>query len=109
MTTQQDTNEQYPVLTEVVQTDDIPIPTVDVKDQWDEVEQRLIKRIQTRISDRVSFVLEEAIDRKITQAVKELNSVLGEEIKRELRRTTEIIVTHAIIDEMQRLRQQIKK
>ena len=72
---------------------------------WNELEQRLSDRILQRIEDRIQFILEETIRQNLTDSIGKMTGTLVSEIKNDLQSTLDVVVTHAVTDELHRLRQ----
>ncbi len=95
----------YPVLTDVLSR----LPDLDDATQnetaWNDLEQRLSGRIQRRMEERIQFVLEEIIRQHLALSVQKMTGTLVSEIRKDLQSTLDVVVTHAVTDELHRLRQ----
>ena len=97
--------DDYPVLTDILS--DLPDLTDALQNEtaWNELEQRLSDRILQRIEDRIQFILEESIRQNLTDSIGKMTGILVAEIKNDLQSTLDVVVTHAVTDELHRLRQ----
>ena len=96
--------DDYPVLTEILST--LPDLTDAARNEtaWSELEQRLSERILKRIEERIQFVLEEIIQQNLATCIQNMTGTLVTEIKKDLQSTLDVVVTHAVTDELHRLR-----
>lgn len=97
--------DDYPVLTDILS--DLPdlADALQNETAWNELEQRLSDRILQRIEDRIQFILEETIRQNLTDSIGKMTGTLVSEIKNDLQSTLDVVVTHAVTDELHRLRQ----
>ncbi len=98
-------SDDYPVLTDILS--ELPDLTDALQNEtaWNELEQRLSDRILQRIEDRIQFILEESIRQNLTDSIGKMTGMLVSEIKNDLQSTLDVVVTHAVTDELHRLRQ----
>lgn len=99
------TADDYPVLTEILSTLPDLVDTTQNETAWNELEQRLAGRILQRIEERVQFVLEEIIRQHLASSIQKMTGTLVSEIRKDLQSTLDVVVTHAVTDELHRLRQ----
>ena len=97
--------DDYPVLTDILS--DLPdlADALQNETAWNELEQRPSDRILQRIEDRIQFILEETIRQNLTDSIGKMTGTLVSEIKNDLQSTLDVVVTHAVTDELHRLRQ----
>ena len=69
------------------------------------MEERLAQRIMDRVQERIGFILEEIIQQNLTAALQKVTGTLSEAITSDLKSTLEVMVTHTVSDELQRLKQ----
>ena len=97
--------EDYPVLTEILSTLPDLVDAAQNETAWNELEQRLAGRILQRIEERVQFVLEEIIRQHLVSSIQKMTGTLVTEIRKDLQNTLDVVVTHAVTDELHRQRQ----
>lgn len=93
-----------PVLTEIIPTLPDLVDSTENETAWEELEQRLTERILKRVEDRIQFVLEEIIQQNLATSVQKMTGTLVSEIQKDLKSTLDVVVTHAVTDELHRLR-----
>ena len=93
-----------PVLTEILSTLPDLVDSAENETAWEELEQRLTERILKRVEERIQFVLEEIILQNLATSVQKMTGTLVEEIRKDLQSTLDVVVTHAVTDELHRLR-----
>ncbi len=96
--------DEIPVLTEILSTLPDLVDSTQNETAWEELEQRLTERILKRVEERIQFVLEEIIQQNLATSVQKMTGTLVSEIKKDLQSTLDVVVTHAIADELHRLR-----
>ena len=94
-----------PVLTEILSTLPDLVDSTQNEEAWEELEQRLTERILKRVEERIQFVLEEIIQQNLVTSIQKMTGTLVSEIKKDLQSTLDVVVTHAVADELHRLRQ----
>ena len=97
--------EDYPVLTEILSTLPDLVDATQNETAWNELEQRLTERILRRVEERIQFVLEEIIQQNLASSIQKMTGTLVSEIRKDLQSTLDVVVTHAVTDELHRLRQ----
>ncbi len=97
--------DDYPVLTDILSELPDLADALQNETAWNELEQRLSDRILQRIEDRIQFILEESIRQNLTDSIGRMTGMLVSEIKNDLQSTLDVVVTHAVTDELHRLRQ----
>lgn len=97
--------DDYPVLTDILSKLPDLADALQNETAWNELEQRLSDRILQRIEDRIQFILEESIRQNLTDSIGKITGMLVSEIKYDLQSTLDVVVTHAVTDELHRLRQ----
>lgn len=100
-----DETDNYPLLTEILSTVPELTDTMQNEKAWSDLEQRLSDRILQRVEERIQFVLEEIIRQHLTNSIQKITGTLVTEIKKDLQSTLDVVVTHAVTDELHRLRQ----
>lgn len=97
--------DDYPVLTEILSV----LPDLSEVTQneaaWNELEERLSERIMQRVEERIKFVLEEIIRQHLATSIRNMTGTLVSEVSKDLQSTLEVVVTHAVTDELHRLKQ----
>lgn len=96
--------DEIPVLTEILSTLPDLVDSTQNETAWEELEQRLTERILKRVEERIQFVLEEIIQQNLATSVRKMTGTLVSEIKKDLQSTLDVVVTHAVSDELHRLR-----
>lgn len=96
--------DEIPVLTEILSTLPDLVDSTQNETAWEELEQRLTERILKRVEERIQFVLEEIIQQNLATSVQKMTGTLVSEIKKDLQSTLDVVVTHAVADELHRLR-----
>ncbi len=71
---------------------------------WDELEERLTVRIRTQVMERLNFVLDDNLSQHISSALEQVVTLLADEIRHDMQKTLEVIITHTISAELQQLR-----
>ena len=71
---------------------------------WDELEKRLTERIGKQVMERLSVVLDNNISQHVSSVLEQMTAMLAETIKEDMQNTLEVIVTHTISSELQRLK-----
>lgn len=97
--------DEYPVLTNILSTASDIVDSAQNEDAWGEMEERLAQRILERVQERIGFVLEEIIQQNLAATLQKVTGTLAQEINNDLQGTLEVVVTHAVSDELQRLKQ----
>ena len=92
------------VLTEIIPTVPDLVDSTENETAWEELEQRLTERILKRVEDRIQFVLEQIIQQNLATSVQKMTGTLVSEIQKDLKSTLDVVVTHAVTDELHRLR-----
>ena len=98
-------DDDYPVLTEILSTLPDLADATENETAWNELEQRLAGRILQRVEERIQFVLEEIIQQNLVSSIQKMTGTLVTEIRKDLQSTLDVVVTHAVTDELHRLRQ----
>ena len=101
----ENSDEDYPVLTSILSTAPDIVDSAQNEDAWSELEERLAQRIQERVQERIHFVLEEIIQKNLAATLQKVTGTLATEINNDLESTLDVVVTHAVSDELQRLKQ----
>ena len=96
--------DEIPVLTEILSTLPDLVDSTQNETAWEELEQRLTERILKRVEERIQFVLEEIIQQNLATSVQKMTGTLVMEIQKDLQSTLDVVVTHAVADELHRLR-----
>lgn len=78
------------------------------KREWDELEHRLTQRILQLVHERIGFILAHAIKDSLAAVLQKATEELAAEIRSDLHNTLEVVVTHAVAQEIARLQQQDK-
>mgnify|MGYP006873000407 FL=1 len=97
--------EDYPLLTEILSTMPDIVDSAQNEQAWAELEERLAQRIMDRVQERIGFILEEIIQQNLAATLQKVTGTLSEAITSDLKSTLEVVVTHTVSDELQRLRQ----
>lgn len=108
-------NPSIPVLTDILQSSEKKRPPIPARPStpvavpldnfpWDELEERLTSRIRKQVMERLNFVLDDNISQHVSSVLEQMAVMLAEEIKHDMKNTLEVIVTHTISAELQRLR-----
>lgn len=98
-------DEDYPLLTDILSTLPDIVDSAQNERAWVELEERLAQRIMDRVQERIRFILEEIIQQNLTAALQKVTGTLSEAITSDLKSTLEVMVTHTVSDELQRLKQ----
>ena len=98
-------DDDYPVLSEILSSLPDLVDATKNETAWNELEQRLTERILQRVEERIQFVLEEIIQQNLVSTIQKMTGTLVTEIRKDLQNTLEVVVTHAVTDELHRLRQ----
>ncbi|MGN0918015.1 MAG: hypothetical protein ACI4NO_02565 [Oxalobacter sp.] len=98
-------DEDYPLLTDILSTLPDIVDSAQNERAWVELEERLAQRIMDRVQERIGFILEEIIQQNLTAALQKVTGTLSEAITSDLKSTLEVMVTHTVSDELQRLKQ----
>ena len=96
--------DDIPLLTEILSTLPDLVDSTQNETAWEELEQRLAERILKRVEERIKFVLEEIIQQNLAASVQKMTGTLVSEIQKDLQSTLDVVVTHAVTDELHRLR-----
>lgn len=97
--------DDYPVLTEILPLLPDLSNTAQNEAAWNELEQRLSGKIMQRVEERIRFVLEEIIRQHLATSLRDMTGKLVSEVSKDLQSTLEVVVTHAVTDELHRLKQ----
>ena len=97
--------QDYPLLTEILSTLPDIVDSAQNERAWVELEERLAQRIMDRVQERIGFILEEIIQQNLTATLQKVTGTLSEAITADLKSTLEVVVTHTVSDELQRLKQ----
>lgn len=97
--------EGYPLLTEILSTVPDLVDSAQNEREWVELEERLAQRIMDRVQERIGFILEEIIQHNLQLTMQKVTGTLSEAITSDLKSTLEVVVTHTVSDELQRLKQ----
>jgi CelD/BcsL family acetyltransferase involved in cellulose biosynthesis len=100
-------NRSIPVLTDIQPTSAKPASSTTAlldKLPWDELESRLTGQIRKQVMERLNVVLDDNISQHVSSVLKQIAVMLAEEIKYDMQNTLEVIVTHTISAELQRLK-----
>ncbi len=100
-----DHESDYPILTHVLSTVPDIVDSTQNEQDWNELEERLAQRIMDRVQERISYVLEEIIQQNLTTTLQKVTGTLVQAINDDLRSTMDVVVTHTVSDELQRLKQ----
>ncbi len=95
----------YPLLTEVLSTVPDLVDSTQNEREWVALEERLAQRIMDRVQERIGFILEEIIQHNLQLTMQKVTGTLSEAITADLKSTLEVVVTHTVSDELQRLKQ----
>ncbi len=98
-------DENYPMLTDILSTLPDIVDSAQNERAWVELEERLAQRIMDRVQERIGFILEEIIQQNLTATLQKVTDTLSEAITNDLKSTLEVVVTHTVSDELQRLKQ----
>lgn len=71
---------------------------------WNELEERLTGRIRKQVMERLDFVLDENLSQHVSSVLGQVVSLLTDEIRHDMQKTLEVIVTHAISAELEQMR-----
>lgn len=71
---------------------------------WNELEERLTGRIRKQVMGRLDFVLDDNLSQHVSSVLEQAVSLLADEIRHDMQKTLEVIVTHAISAELEQLR-----
>ena len=82
----------------------VPAKTSIDKLAWNELEERLTGRIRKQVMERLDFVLDDNLSQHVSSALEQVITLLTDEIKHDMQKTLEVIVTHAISAELQQLK-----
>ncbi|MCL1886364.1 MAG: hypothetical protein FWG01_00265 [Betaproteobacteria bacterium] len=108
-------NPKIPVLTDILQSPEKKPAPASIKPAtsvaaaldtlpWDELEERLTGRIRKQVIERLNFVLDNNISQHVSSILEQMAMMLAEEIKHDMHKTLEVIVTNTISAELQRLK-----
>ncbi len=95
----------YPLLTDILSTLPDIVDAAQNEHDWVELEGRLAERIMDRMQDRIGVILEEIIQQNLASTLQKVTGTLAEAITSDLKSTLEVVVTHTVSDELQRLKQ----
>lgn len=98
-------DEDYPLLTDILSTLPDIVDSAQNERAWVELEERLAQRIMDRVQERIGFIIEEIIQQNLTATLQKVTGTLSEAITSDLKSTLEVVVTHTVSDELQRLKQ----
>lgn len=76
---------------------------------WQELEDHLTVRIRQQVAQRLNFVLDDNITRHVSVLLEKAVTLLVDEARNDMQKTLEVIITHAISTEMQRLRKKVSQ
>lgn len=116
-------NPSIPVLTDILHSPDKKRTPVPVKSPapakssvpakasldklpWNELEERLTGRIRKQVVERLDFVLDDNLSQHVSSVLEQVVTLLADEIKHDMQKTLEVIVTHAISAELQQMKNQ---
>ncbi len=71
---------------------------------WNELEERLNRRIHKQITERINFVLDENLEQHVSTILEQVLTLLVNEIKHDMQKTLEVMITHAVSTELQHLK-----
>ncbi|NLC24351.1 hypothetical protein NB640_05520 [Oxalobacter vibrioformis] len=71
---------------------------------WNELEERLTGRIRKQVIERLDFVLDDNLSQHVSSVLGQVVTLLADEIKHDMQKTLEVIVTHAISAELQQMK-----
>ena len=84
----------------------IPFPSlVTHKKKWDELEHRLTERILQLVQERISFILADSLRESLSTVLNKASEELASEVRKDLQNTLEVVVSHAVSQEIMRLQQ----
>lgn len=101
-----------PVLTDILPKEEKKIqPAAQILEKlpWQELEEHLTERIRQQITQRLNFVLDDSIARHVSTVLEQALTLLADEVRNDMQKTLEVIITHAISTEMQRLRKKVSQ
>lgn len=76
---------------------------------WQELEDHLTARIRQQVMQRLNFALDDSIARHVSTLLEKAVTLLAGEVRNDMQKTLEVIITHAISTEMQRLRKKVSQ
>ena len=108
-------NPSIPVLTDIMPSSEKKQSTSPTKQLpllpdhklWDEFEERLNKRIQKQVTERLNFVLDENLEQHISTILEQALTLLSNEIKHNMQKTLEVMITHAVTTELDRIKHEL--
>jgi hypothetical protein len=71
---------------------------------WNKLEEHLTGRIRKQISERLDFVLDDNLSQHVSSVLQQVATLLTDEIRHDMQKTLEVIVTHAISAELEQLK-----
>ncbi len=80
------------------------LPLLPDNQLWDEFEERLNKRIHKQVTERLNFVLDENLEQHISTILQQVLTLLVNEIKHDMQKTLEVMITHAVSTELERMK-----
>jgi hypothetical protein len=88
-----------------------PVPAKASLDKlpWSELEERLTGRIRKQVIERMDFVLDDNLSQHVSSVLEQVVTLLADEIRHDMQKTLEVIVTHAISAELQQMKSQRKQ
>lgn len=101
-----------PVLTDILPKDEKKAPpAARMLDTlpWQELEDHLTARIRQQVVQRLNFALDDSIARHVSTLLEKAVTLLAGEVRNDMQKTLEVIITHAISTEMQRLRKKVSQ
>lgn len=99
-----------PVLTDILPREEKKMaPAARMPDTlpWQELEEHLTERILKQVEQRLNFVLDDSMAKHVSAILEKAVTLLADEVRNDMRKTLEVIITHAISTEMQRVKQKI--
>ena len=79
------------------------LSTIKNEAAWNELEERLTARILQQVQDRTQLILENSLQLGIKTILHHVAQSLVADIKNDLENTLEVVIAHAITEEMLRL------
>lgn len=77
------------------------------KREWDDLERRLTQRILQLVHERIDFILAHAIKDSLATVLNKATEELAAEIRSDLHNTLEVVVAHAVTQEIAHLQQEV--
>ena len=71
---------------------------------WDEMENRLKERILKQVAQRMDVILDDTLSQHVGAVLQQIARLLADEIKHDMQNTLDVIVTHSISAELDRLK-----